>query len=71
LPITLIFFPLKPIRGYTDFFKSFSVKPIWTKHYQVRTSAELPVSTRILPTSFPKKCTKFLPMFALMSRGLL
>jgi hypothetical protein len=41
------------------------------KHCQVITSVELPLSTRILPTSLLKKWTEFLPMLALMTRGSL
>ena len=66
-----ILFPPKPMSGYCDFCKAFSVKPILMKHYHTRMSAELPLSTKIRPTSFPVKCTEFLPMLALMMRGSL
>ena len=71
LPRASILLPPKPMSGYCDLFKAFSVKPILTKHYHTRMSAEFPLSTKILPTSFPAKYTEFLPMLALMTRGSL
>src|SRR6185369_8161272 len=53
------------------FLQSLLCEPILTKHCHTRMSAELPLSTKILPTSFPAKCTEFLPMLALMTRGSL
>ena len=69
LPRASILLPPKPIKGYYDFCKALSVNPILTKHCHTKMSAELPLSTKILPTSFPAKCTEFLPMLALMTRG--
>ena len=66
-----ILLPSKPMCGYYDFCRAFSVSPILTKHCQTRMFAELPLSTRIRPTSFPAKCTEFFPMFALLTRGSL
>jgi hypothetical protein len=43
----------KPYSGCSAFFKSSFLKPMPVKHYQVKMSAELPLSTRILPMSLP------------------